>query len=91
MGFKMKGFSGFKSSSCGCVGECSCASPAKHTTKKTHFHDKHGNIIKSDKESWLDYKKYLNTLDEKKVDSNKKLKWINVPPQGGESDDRMGE
>ena len=33
MAFKMKGFSGFKSS------------PTKHTTKKTHFHDEEGNVM----------------------------------------------
>ena len=34
MGYKMKGFSGFQKSSCGCVGRCKCASPAKQKKNK---------------------------------------------------------
>ena len=52
------------------------SSPIKHTTKKTHFHNKDGSIIKDEKDDRSDYQQwidYANTLDEIKVDPNKKL------------------
>ena len=55
MGYKMKGFSGFQKSSCGCVGKCKCTSPAKHGSLEDFQKGVNGHnpdTMSADHEDW---------------------------------------
>ena len=54
MGYKMKGFSGFKQS-CGCDGKCMCSSPAKLKLKKS-TESAHGQLGDAEREYQEDLK-----------------------------------
>ena len=81
MSFKMKGFSGFNSSPCGCVGKCKCASPNKQVDNEPEsYGEGHKKVMKDGAKNTTHFaKNYWYKINGKKCSKAQYLAYKNKP------------